>query len=187
MGTLPRPLGSDRWGGYVPWSPGTPSSSFSNAVLSSGDTQSIAKPTVLQQLKGVAKCEAREDFFLPARCSFRSLVGRQGLLGRCWHSLGAKHCSWATCREGIKRGREMAASPQRSDLKPSPGSASGRRTALFFEKSFSSCTETHWLLDHTERDGRKCKKGLAENSPLLRSHHWCTEQDPSALQGCSSP
>lgn len=185
MATLPRPLGSGRWGGHIPWSPGTPSSSFSNAVLSSGHTEH----TKAHDFAACERCSSvggqRRDFFLPARCSFRSLVRTGGVFGRCWHSLGAKHCSWATCREGIKRGREMAASPQRSDLKPSPGYASGRRTALFFEKSFSSCTETRWLLDHMERDGRKYKKGLAENGPLLRSRHWCTEQDPPASHGRS--
>lgn len=55
---LPRPLGSDRWGGYIPWSPGTSSSSFSNVALSSGDTQSISKPTILQHVKSAANCEA---------------------------------------------------------------------------------------------------------------------------------
>ena len=71
MGTLPRPPGSEGWGGYIPRSLGLVHYSFfSNIMLSSVDTPDTTRRMIWQHLKAqlsVRPLWAREETFFPAR------------------------------------------------------------------------------------------------------------------------
>lgn len=64
-----------------------------------------------------------------AGCCFGGVLGREGLFGWAWQSLGAKPCCWPGSGEGVKRGREMAALPSLLWPEAMPGVCVGAKSS----------------------------------------------------------
>ena len=130
MGTLPRPLGSEGWGGYIPRSLGLVHYSFfSNIMLSSVDTPHT-KAHDLAAFEGPAKREAalgqRGDFLSSSLAPLGPWWEEKGFGGGGGvaqeQNTAAGHLGGERKRDGVK----WLPCPPCPDLKPPTGPACGQ-------------------------------------------------------------